>query len=120
MEARVLTVNGGSSSIKFAVYAAGESPRRVLAGAVERVGLPDSFLRVSRPGGPDERLSRPAADPDRAAAALLEWLEGAGELGRVAAVGHRVVHGGVKYASPVRIDDAVLAELDALVPLAPL
>src|SRR5260370_22278374 len=43
---RILTINGGSSSIKFALFEAGESPRRILAGVVERIGLPDASLPV--------------------------------------------------------------------------
>ena len=119
MEARVLTVNGGSSSIKFAVYAPGEPPRRVLAGAVERVGLTDPFLRVARPDAPDERLPLPAADPGRAVAALLDWLDRAGELGRVAAVGHRIVHGGPFHTEPQLVTPDLLADLRRAVPLDP-
>ena len=118
-ETRILTVNSGSSSIKFAAYAPGEPPRRILAGAVERVGLADPFLRIARPNGPDERLPLPAADPGRAVAAFLDWLDRAGELGRVAAVGHRVVHGGPSHTVPKLVTPELLADLRRAVPLDP-
>ena len=44
--ARILTINGGSSSIKFALFEAGDSLRRILAGGIERIGLPDATLRM--------------------------------------------------------------------------
>jgi len=43
---RILTINGGSSSIKFALFEAGESLRRILEGGIERIGLPEATLRV--------------------------------------------------------------------------
>lgn len=116
---RVLTVNGGSSSIKFALFDPGDPPRRALAGAVERVGLTDSFLRATSPDRPAVRQPLPAGDPARAVAGLVAWLDGLGELERVAAVGHRVVHGGPNHFDPQPITPGLLADLRAAVPLDP-
>src|SRR6266404_2402430 len=96
--AQILTINGGSSSIKFALFEAGASLRRVLEGKVERIGLPEAALQVKGFNQADN-FSRPLQAPDHTAAvgALMDWIEE--RLGRVAltAVGHRVVHGGPKY-----------------------
>ncbi len=116
---RVLTVNGGSSGIKFALFDAGTPPQRTLAGAVERVGLADAFLRASAHNRPDERRPISANDPAEAVAGLVEWLDGLGELARVTAIGHRVVHGGSKHFDPQLVTPELLADLRAAVPLDP-
>ncbi len=96
---RILTINGGSSSIKFALFEAGDSLRRILEGAIERIGLPEATLRVKGSSQADN-FSRPVTAPDHtvAVAALMDWIEK--RIGREAltAVGHRVVHGGPKYS----------------------
>ncbi|WP_261339991.1 hypothetical protein [Zavarzinella formosa] len=115
----VLAINAGSSSIKFAVHAAGNPPRRTLVGTVERIGLGEATLRIARQDQPAERLPFAAGDPAQAAASLIEWLDGSGELGRVTAVGHRLVHGGRKRVDPQVITEAVLADLREAVPLDP-
>ncbi len=115
----VLTVNGGSSSIKFAIFESGQPPMRSLAGAVERVGLAEIVLRTSRRGCPDELRPLPAADFDDAVAGLLDWLTESGELGRVTAIGHRVVHGGPDYNSPQVLTPELLADLRKAIPFAP-
>ena len=63
VDARILTINGGSSSIKFAVFDAGESPKRLASGAVERIGLREASFHVEgvRPG---ESFVRPVTAPD--------------------------------------------------------
>ena len=116
---RVLTVNGGSSSIKFALFEPGPPPQRGLAGAVERVGLADAFLRAAGPDHPDERRPLLAADFDQAVAGLLDWLDGVGELGRVSAVGHRVVHGGPHHTDPQVVTPELVADLRGAIPFAP-
>ena len=98
---RILTINGGSSSIKFALFEAGAPLRRVLEGSIERIGMPEATMRVKGSSEADS-FSRPLAAPDHTVAvgALMDWIEKS--LGRVAlaAVGHRVVHGGPKYREP--------------------
>jgi acetate kinase len=117
---RILTINGGSSSIKFALFESGDSLRRVLEGRVERIGLPEAALRVKGLSQADN-FSRPLAAPDHTAAvgALMDWIEE--RLGRVAltAVGHRVVHGGPKYSDPQLITKQMVQDLRQLTPFDP-
>lgn len=126
----VLVVNAGSSSVKFQLFDVGGSgdaagPRRRLRGQLDGVGTARPRLRVRDAAGTvlaDE--AHPAAEvPDLPAALdrLEPWLAPRAGDGRpLLAVGHRVVHGGTAFSSPVAVDEAVLAALEALVPLAPL
>jgi acetate kinase len=119
----VVVLNAGSSSLKFSVFLDEDPPRRLFRGQLE--GL------LTRP--------RFVARDEKAVVGTHDWPEGTqlghegaidflfhwgrqGALGqhRIVAAGHRVVHGGTRFSSPVLIDAATLAELDALVPLAPL
>jgi acetate kinase len=116
----ILTINGGSSSIKFALFEAGDSLRRLLEGGIERIGLPEATLRVKGLNQADNfAQSVTAPDHTVAVGALLDWLEA--RLGRdvLAAVGHRVVHGGPKYSQPQRITAAMVEELYRLSPFDP-
>ena len=88
---RVLTVNGGSSSVKFAVYDAGDPPRCVYRGSVERTDSTD----------------------------WLDALDRDGHLKGLAAVGHRVVHGGAKHFDPQLVTPELLADLKQATPLDP-
>src|SRR5271169_6618958 len=101
---RILTINGGSSSIKFALFEADDSLRRILEGTIERIGLPDAALRVKGLDQADS-FSRLVTAPDHTTAvgALMDWIEERSGRGALAAVGHRVVHGGPKYSKPLRI-----------------
>ncbi len=117
---RILTINGGSSSIKFALFEAGHSPRRILEGGIERIGLPEATLRVK---GLDQvdNFSRPVRAPDHTVAvgALMDWIEERSGRDALTAVGHRVVHGGPKYYKPQRITAAMVTELKLLSPFDP-
>src|ERR1700704_807794 len=94
----VLAMNGGSSSIRFSVYEAGETPRRRLAGKIDRIGLSDTTLMVGDSAGKPQAPLRLAADDHRTAVGvLLNWLEAQPVFASVRAVGHRVVHG-MKHA----------------------
>jgi acetate kinase len=117
---RILTVNGGSSSIKFALFEAGESPRRILAGGIERIGLPDASLRVKGLNQADN-FSRLVTAPNHTLAvdALMDWIAERGEVDGLTAVGHRVVHGGPRYSKPQRITPEMVEELRRLVPFDP-
>jgi acetate kinase len=116
----VLTINGGSSSLKFAVFAAGEPLDRLLTGCVERVGQGESRLVV---GGGDRgrREECAVAAPDQAAAAglVIEQVERRLGLGAIAAVGHRIVHGGGRFVAPTPIDAGMLEQLRRIAPLDP-
>ena len=111
----VLTINGGSSSIKFALFEIGDSLHRILEGGIERIGLPESTLRMTGLNAADN-FSRSVTVPDHTAAvsALMDSIEE--RLGHVplAAVGHRVVHGGAKYSDPQRITREMIEDLRQL------
>ena len=117
---RVLTINGGSSSIKFAMYEVGDSLDRILEGAIERIGLPETTLRVKGLSSADN-FSRPMAVPDHTGAVgvLMEWIEERNGQDALTAVGHRVVHGGPKYNEPRRIIAEMVEELRRLSPFDP-
>ena len=115
----ILTVNGGSSSIKFALFESG-SLKRTLAGRIEGIGLAQGRFEAKSLNGSDT-FSRAVALPDHPAAVntLMDWLGERIQLGQLAAVGHRVVHGGPKYWEPQRITPEMLVELDQLSPFDP-
>jgi acetate kinase len=117
---RILTINGGSSSIKFALFEAGDSLRRILEGGIERIGLPEATLRVKGLDQADN-YSRLVTAPDHAAAvgALMDWIEELSRRDALTAVGHRVVHGGPKYSEPQRITAEMVEELHRLSPFDP-
>lgn len=113
----LLTLNAGSSSLKFAVYERDGVTRR-LKGHVDGVGRASARLSLKRPDGLEDTRNLDAPTHADALAAALALAGDA--AGAVEAVGHRIVHGGARHDRPVRIDDAVEAELASLIPLAPL
>jgi acetate kinase len=117
---RILTINGGSSSIRFALFEASASLARILEGKVERIGLPKARLRVKGMETADN-FSQPVKAPDHPAAvnALMDWIEKRLGHTALAAVGHRVVHGGPKYHAPQRITKRMVKELCLLRPFDP-
>jgi len=119
-QARVLTINGGSSSIKFAVFEVGDALRRMMEGGIERIGLPEATLRV-KGVNPADNFSRSVTAPDHvvAAGALMDWIEERSRRETLTAVGHRVVHGGPKYSEPQRITAEMVQELHDLSPFDP-
>ncbi|MGA8871964.1 MAG: acetate/propionate family kinase [Candidatus Acidiferrales bacterium] len=117
---RILTINGGSSSIKFALFDAADSLRRILGGEIERIGLPEATFRVKGVNQVDNfsRLVK-AADHTVAVGVLVDWIEERSESDALTAVGHRVVNGGPKYYKPKRITAEMLEELRRLSPFDP-
>lgn len=115
----ILTLNAGSSSLKFALYDA-ETEALLARGQVDRIG-PDAALTMKDAG--DAALpvaAGPLCDHDDAVARVLESLRAAFPDVRSVAIGHRIVHGGIRHDRPVMLDTAMLAELRALSPFAPL
>jgi acetate kinase len=117
----LLTINAGSSSLKAALYPADVDGTRALTLTVERIGAARSPLRISDGSG----TTRHAADaplPDHAAAAeaWFDWLRQAGYAQTLVGIGHRVVHGGARYAAPARITSGLRTNLRDLVALDPL
>jgi acetate kinase len=115
----ILTINGGSSSIKFALYQVGEPLKRGLYGKVDRIGLSGTNLTFHGPARkqPDSR-SLSATDHKSAANALIDWLEKQNGFESVRAVGHRVVHG-MKHIQPEMVSQELLDELHRIRPYDP-
>ncbi len=102
MSDHILTINGGSSSVKFALFESGVTPRQKAAGSVQRLSGLD-----------------PAAYGQRAVDALLEWMKPFANSSDVVAIGHRIVHGGPKYLEHVSITPEVIGELGRIAPIDP-
>jgi acetate kinase len=117
----LLVMNAGSSSLKWSVFADEDPPRLLLSGQVDGLPAHPRFVARSPTGVADERTWDEPIDHRAAIAFLFAWGRGGVPGGeRIAAVGHRVVHGGTRFAAPIEIDRGTLAELTALTPLAPL
>jgi acetate kinase len=117
----VLVLNSGSSSLKYSLLRA-SSGEALASGVAEQIGEPSGRLTHHGPDGA-HHVERELADHDEALRAVLEAFEDHGPaLSEVhlAAIGHRVVHGGTRFSEPVRVADDVVAAIEELVPLAPL
>jgi acetate kinase len=120
MEQTILSLNGGSSSLKFAVYRlSGTAEERIFSGAVEAIGQPSgkAWLR----GGDKTLQEETGKFPDHTAA-MKKMFAGLREQGveKLAAAGHRIVHGGPKFTAPQLIDAQLKQALKELIPFAPL
>jgi len=115
----ILTINGGSSSIKFALYQAAEPPKRGLYGKVDRIGLSGTNLTFHEAEGKPESTSQlSAADHKSAVNSLIDWLEKQQDFASVQAMGHRVVHG-MKHTEPEIVTPDLLEELHRISPYDP-
>ncbi|MGB8621729.1 MAG: acetate/propionate family kinase [Paracoccaceae bacterium] len=119
MSDAILTINAGSSSIKFAIYEHGAEPRELGRGQVEKLGTA-ARLEVHAEGASAEREEIGAADHDKALKAILDHLGPILSGRRVAGVGHRIVHGGPDFAAPERLTPDVMNRLAGFEELAPL
>lgn len=123
MDAHILCINAGSSSLKFSVYRMSPSQTgetRVLSGAVEAIGQPAG--RFWMRGGEDRKLcatDQAFSDHVEAIGAMVFGLEQQ-RVGNFVAAGHRIVHGGPYFSDPVIVDQNVRAKLEEMVPYAPL
>ncbi|MGW0770998.1 acetate kinase [Streptomyces sp. NPDC002676] len=120
---RVLVLNSGSSSVKYQLLDMRDASR-LAVGLVERIGEQTSRLKHTRVStGETRELNGPIADHDAALKAVAEELarDGLGlDSPELAAIGHRVVHGGMFFTEPTVIDEEVLTEIERLIPVAPL
>ena len=116
----ILAINGGSSSIKFALFGADASLPRTLDGAIEGIGAPNGRFAVTGSDSADG-LSRPVKVPNHAAAVplLMDWIDERIARGALTAIGHRVVHGGPRHWEPQRITPELTHELERLKPFDP-
>ena len=114
--AAVLTINGGSSSIRFALFQMADRPQRRLHGKMDRIGQAGTTLSYRESAAGPVR-SRPIAGAEEGAAvrALIDWLEEQEGFGSVVAVGHRVVHG-LEHTEPEQVTPGLLDELRRIVP----
>ena len=115
----ILAINGGSSSIRFALFQRGPPLLRGIAGKIDRIGLHGTTLQVDDPAGEcSEHGPFPASDHASATRLLIRWLDKHSGLAAVQAIGHRVVHG-MAHATPQRVTPELLAELQRISPYDP-
>src|ERR1700722_9894125 len=99
----VLTINGGSSSIRFAIFEASRPPRRLLQGIMQRIGGDDASLTIDHGAGQTPlHIKVPIKDRGKAIDVLMDWLESQPLFKTLAGVGHRVVHG-MRHSHPERV-----------------
>ncbi len=107
----ILTINGGSSSIKFAIYKASKPLKKTLYGKINRIGSPDTTLTFNdQTKNKQQSINLEASDHKAAVNFLIDWLEGQHDFNSISAIGHRVVHG-MKHMEPEIITKKLLDEL---------
>jgi len=117
---QVLVLNTGSSSIKYQLFAMSEQ-QVLVAGVLEGIGEERSRLSHRRGGAEPMTFEQPVADQEAGFALIRQAFEDSGGMPtELAAIGHRVVHGGDRFSAPAVIDDDVIAAIEELTPLAPL
>lgn len=121
---KILVINCGSSSLKFQLIDS-ESENCLAKGLCERIGIEGSMITYAPEGGEKEKNVTPMPDHTEAIRLVLEALTNAKtgvvkSLGEIGAVGHRVVHGGEKFAESVVINDEVMKAIEECSDLAPL
>jgi len=120
----ILTLNCGSSSVKYALYDT-EGSEFICSGVVERVGIPDGFIRHQVREEQEVRIERDCSDHTEAVGFVFDMLTG-GEMAvmedkaKIEAVGHRVVHGGEKFADSARVTPELIRAVEEVAELAPL
>ena len=125
MSRGILTINAGSSSIKFALFPLDHpiSPLAEVSGQIDGIGAETTKMVAKNRAGEriaDQTLSGERVSHAQAFDALLKWFTATYTGWEIVAVGHRVVHGGDRYSQPTVIDAQVLTHLTGFTPLAPL
>lgn len=125
MKQAILTINAGSSSIKFALFPLAKpiSPEAEFSGQIDGIGTSATKMVAKDRNGAriaDQAIPGEQVSHDQAFDALLKWFQATQTGWQIIAVGHRVVHGGDRYSQPTVIDATVLAHLTSFIPLAPL
>jgi acetate kinase len=116
---RILTLNCGSSTLKFELFDAADRERSIARGIVDRIGGRGSAELISE-SGERELRSTAAADHGEATLQAIRLLDSSGFFGPLEAVGHRVVHGGARFSGPVLLDAGAEEAIEELAELAPL
>lgn len=115
-----LTLNAGSSSLKFALFGGGADPVRILSGAIERIGLPEATFTLNKIASQQtERAGISAPNHVSCLDYLFKRLAETTGAAGFCAFGHRVVHGGPRYAKPQVVTPDMMDELRRLSPFAP-
>ena len=124
MEDYVLVLNAGSSSLKFCVYKRSEKSSWQLGsrGQISGIGTSPRFVAKNSQNEvlADDRLGSEVSDGRAAIGVLAGWLRNHYGSTRIVGVGHRIVHGGTRYAEPTLVSRQLLADLKEIIPLAPL
>jgi acetate kinase len=125
MQQAILTINAGSSSIKFALFPLAHpiSPEAEVSGQIDGIGTnATKMVAKDRAGSKiaDQAIAGEQVSHDQAFDALLQWFQATQSGWQIVAVGHRVVHGGDLYSQPTVVDAQVVEHLTSFVPLAPL
>ncbi len=116
----ILTINSGSSSLKFALYDMGQHEKLILSGAIDGIGFHRGCFHIEdNQGSILISQSFNISDYDIAVVQLLRWLKKQNYLKFLDAVGHRLVHGGSKYFQPSLVSSKLMEELHDLTPISP-
>lgn len=123
MERRVqyiLTLNGGSSSIKYALFESDGNLKRIFSGKVDHIGSPNTGMEITdQVTGKTEHQAIPAADHASVIQPLAQILEKRVDFNQIAAVAHRIVHGGIRYNEPELITPDMVSYLEQISPYDP-
>ena len=116
----ILTINGGSSSLKFALFERTAPSTQLVAGRIDRIGLKDArwVLQQAEPEHKEDHLVH-APDQKSAVGLLIEWIEQSIGFDKIAAIGHRIVQGGPQYHLPSCISTEVIEALRKISPCDP-
>jgi len=120
IQRRILTMNRGSSTLKSALYQSGKHDELLLSISVDHAGGSSGRLKIADSSGAtvfDSAIED--GNSNVALEVMLAWMRGHGFLAQLAAVGHRLVHGGPRYRDPQRITPEFMSEIEKLVPLDP-
>ena len=110
----ILTINGGSSSIKFALYSMDENPKKIFSGQIKRIGLNDPvFTVINNITDEKNEIIINATNFKETAEVLIEWILKQKYFEQVSCIGHRIVHG-MDHAHPEIIDDNLVKELNRI------
>ncbi|WP_430010168.1 acetate/propionate family kinase [Methylophaga lonarensis] len=119
-QTQLLTINGGSSSIKFTLYNVGASLTATLSGKLTGLGLQTARLRINNLQTDEQSITEvEAADYSQAISLLMVWFRQNLDIGAVKAIGHRIVHGGHRYKKPQWVDPALINELLSMTAMDP-
>jgi acetate kinase len=120
MTSSILTLNGGSSSLKFALFEAAQPLKLLYSGKIERIGSSNSsFEIIDHAKDTTEQMKVQATSHEAGLEPLLKALQARNDLAALSGIGHRVVHGGQRYRQPTLVDDEMMRYLEEITPYDP-